>query len=678
MTLNKAQDLVNVFNNAPCGLHSLDAEGVFITVNDTELKWLGYTREELIGKKKFTDLATDESRGKFRQLYPLFKKQGFVRDVEFEMVRKDGSILHVLVNSDAHYDEDGNFKNTFTYVTDNTFAKVEAVRTRAHHLLTTTIAENATVALFMMDDKGFCTFMNPAAEKMTGYSLKEMTQKPLHYMIHHSHPDGSPYPIEECPIDRALPENSDVRTHEDVFIRKDGTFFPVTCAASPIFENGRPIATVVEVRDLTEQRNAESLIKRKNKSLELLNSIGKYISENLDLQSILQKVTDATTQLSSAEFGAFFYNSINEKGEAFMLYTLSGAPLEAFSKFGMPRNTAVFHPTFSGQGVVRVADITKDPRYGKNDPHFGMPKGHLPVVSYLAVPVMGKDGSVLGGLFFGHSKADVFTQEAEDLVAGVASQAAIAIDNARLFGDLVKANEANQNLLALARELDSKKDEFIGIASHELKTPLTSIKAYIQLLERHFESEPESMAAKYTAKTNIYINRLNSLISDLLDVSKINAGKLEFNMSDFSFSELVHESIEGIQNTSSTHTILLEIAEDCVVHADRHRIEQVFSNLLTNAIKYSPNANKIDVMVTVNGSEAIVGVRDYGIGISKEQQEKVFERFYRVDNAHRFSGLGLGLFISYEIIKRHDGRMWVESEPDKGSTFYFSLPNVKQ
>jgi GAF domain-containing protein len=128
--------------------------------------------------------------------------------------------------------------------------------------------------------------------------------------------------------------------------------------------------------------------------------IGAVLTSGLDLQTIVQTVTDETTQITNAEFGAFFYNVLNESGESYMLYTLSGAPREAFSKFPMPRATAVFAPTFHGTGVVRSPDITKDPRYGENAPYYGKPAGHLPVVSYLAVPVLSRAGEVLGGLFF--------------------------------------------------------------------------------------------------------------------------------------------------------------------------------------------------------------------------------------------------------------------------------------
>lgn len=162
----------------------------------------------------------------------------------------------------------------------------------------------------------------------------------------------------------------------------------------------------------------------------------RVVAGELDLQRVVQAVTDAATELTNAQFGAFFYNVKNDAGESYMLYTISGVPREAFSRFPMPRNTAVFEPTFSGTGIVRSANIRKDPRYGHNPPHHGMPEGHLPVVSYLAVPVVSRSGEVLGGLFFGHGEEGVFTENEEQIAAALAAQAAVAIDNARLYGAL--------------------------------------------------------------------------------------------------------------------------------------------------------------------------------------------------------------------------------------------------
>jgi len=173
-------------------------------------------------------------------------------------------------------------------------------------------------------------------------------------------------------------------------------------------------------------------------------------SAELDLERIVQNVTDAATEMINAQFGAFFYNVVNDAGESYTLYTISGVPREAFSRFPMPRNTAVFEPTFAGRGTVRSSDIRKDPRYGRNPPHNGMPAGHLPVVSYLAVPVIARSGEVLGGLFFGHEEEGVFTEAEEQIVEALAAQAAVAIDNARLYDRLMRS-EARYRALVTAR-----------------------------------------------------------------------------------------------------------------------------------------------------------------------------------------------------------------------------------
>ncbi|HEX2914522.1 MAG TPA: ATP-binding protein [Chloroflexia bacterium] len=224
-------------------------------------------------------------------------------------------------------------------------------------------------------------------------------------------------------------------------------------------------------------------------------------------------------------------------------------------------------------------------------------------------------------------------------------------------------------------ELEQRRDEFIGIASHELKTPLTSVKGYVQLLERMLSGSDNDKARLYFAKTNIYIDRLNSLIADLLDVSRVQAGKLQFNLSEFDFDELVKEGVDSIQPTATHHKIELVGKAGTTVVGDRNRLEQVLTNLLTNAIKYSPQADRVVVSVSKNQDSVEVAVQDFGIGISRENQAKIFERFYRVESSARgFSGLGIGLYISSEIINRHNGTLSVESEEGKGSIFTFTLP----
>ncbi|MXV51322.1 PAS domain-containing protein [Pedobacter sp. HMF7647] len=224
--------------------------------------------------------------------------------------------------------------------------------------------------------------------------------------------------------------------------------------------------------------------------------------------------------------------------------------------------------------------------------------------------------------------------------------------------------------------LQNLKDEFLGIASHELKTPVTSLKAYTQVLERILKREGDATKIDMVSRMDKQLNRLNSLIGDLLDVTKIQTGKLQFNNSYFDFNTLVSEIVVDLQHTTTKHAIRIVQEEMPEIYADKDKIGQVITNLVENAIKYSPQPGDIVAQSFVKPREVVFRVIDYGIGISKNKQDKVFEQFYRVnEKAHLvYPGLGLGLYISSEIIKRCGGKIWFESEEGRGSTFSFSIP----
>lgn len=227
--------------------------------------------------------------------------------------------------------------------------------------------------------------------------------------------------------------------------------------------------------------------------------------------------------------------------------------------------------------------------------------------------------------------------------------------------------------------LQQQKDNFIGIASHELKTPVTSIKAYTQVLERMLRKNGSMKEAQMISKMDGQLNRLTSLIGDLLDVTKINSGRLQFNDRTFEFNTLVAELVEDLQRTTQNHLLAATYSDPVEVFGDEERIGQVITNLITNAIKYSPGTGRIDISTTHVADGVHFCVKDYGIGIAKENLDKVFEQFYRVtgDMQHTFPGLGLGLYISAEIIKRAGGEIWVNSIEGQGATFCFRLPLQK-
>lgn len=230
------------------------------------------------------------------------------------------------------------------------------------------------------------------------------------------------------------------------------------------------------------------------------------------------------------------------------------------------------------------------------------------------------------------------------------------------------------------KQLDQEKSDFLSMASHELKTPLTSMKIFIDLLKENKDSVVTEKRRYYISRIKDQADRLNELTRDLLDVSRIETGKLKLNIENFRIDELTRETVESIQLATNKHRILIKESIPMTISADRYRIYQVFVNLLTNAIKYSGNGKDILVRVKKNGKDVIVSVQDFGIGIKKSQQVRIFDRLYQVTDPEEktYPGLGLGLYISKEIINRHNGNIWVKSEKNKGATFFFSIPITTQ
>jgi PAS domain S-box-containing protein len=643
-----------LFENLPVAIYTCDQSGYIQSYNKAAVKLWGC--EPVIGKDMWCGswkIFRPDGEPLPLDTCPMaitLKEKRAVEGEEIMVQRPDGTMRNVLPYPVPTFNTSGELTGAINTLVDITDQR----KYDAQQSMLAAIIESSDDAIISKTLDGIITSWNNAAEKMFGHTSDEAIGKRITLIIPRERLDEEHHIIEKI-------RNSEKVDHfETVRITKTGERLPISLTVSPIKNaNGQVVGASKIARNISVQKMAEEALQRYTQNLETLHSVGELIAEDLDVGKILQKVTDVTTKLTGAAFGAFFYNTIDARGEAYMLYTLSGAAREDFEKFGMPRNTEVFAKTFSGEGVLRSDDITKDPRYGKNAPNKGMPKGHLPVVSYLAVPVISQSGIVIGGLFFGHPKPGVFKKEHETIVLSIASQAGVALDNAKLYEEIKVLNE--------------RKDEFIGIASHELKTPLTSISGYLQILERNLAGD---VNIGFVKKTKVQLNKLLVLVSDLLDVSKMQTGKLELSMEPFNFYTLLADTVEIVQPLTVTHQLILNSDfEQLPVYADKQRMEQVIINLLTNAIKYSPKARKVDVSVYKSDNDITVVIKDFGIGIPIEHQQQIFSRFFRAEGlAPYMSGLGLGLYISKEIIDRHKGRIGVRSEPDNGSEFYFSIP----
>ena len=639
--------LAAIFEGMDDGVLSHDLDHIILNCNPAAEKIFCYTVSELLGKNIFT-IIPENLQAEYMAVFKRVLTGEKIAHLHTIRNNKEGRGFPVSLTVSPIRNDLGNIVGVSHIMHDTTGER----ELREKQSLLASIVENSDDAIISKTLNGIITTWNNGAERVFGYTETETIGKHISILIP---PDRL---NEENIIIENITNGNKVDHFQTVRVHKNGSPIDISLTVSPVKDSkGVVIGASKVARDITVEKKAEMAIRYQTEKLQILNAIGKTISEKLDLESILQKVTDATTQITGAAFGAFFYNTVDDDGEAYMLYTLSGAPREAFERFGMPRNTAVFGPTFSGERVLRVDDITKDPRYGQNAPHFGMPKGHLPVVSYLAVPVISSSGNVIGGLFFGHPEAGMFREDHEDLVVSIASQTAVALDNSRLFMEV--------------KELSQKKDEFIALASHELKTPLTSMSGFLQLLDRKVTDANKL----YVEKALKHLKKLNILINDLFDISKIQSGKLQFYFEEFDLTLLIKECLDAIREAYTSHEIYFDDTGEMILEGDKMRLEQVLTNLLTNAIKYSPEADKVEIAVKKSETEILVSIKDYGMGINKENISHIFSQFYRAKGLDRnISGLGLGLYITKEIIERHGGRIWAESEPWMGATFSFALP----
>jgi PAS domain S-box-containing protein len=536
----------------------------------------------------------------------------------------------------------------------------QAAATRAY---LAAIVDSADDAILAKDLDGVIQSCNAAAERLFGYSADELVGHSVRMLIP---PERQ---AEEDEILARLRRGERLQHVESVRVAKDGRRIDLALTISPVRdERGRIIGASKIGRDITASKQAEAerlrLLEENAAVTETLNNVGAMVASDLDRSKVVQAVTDAATELTGAQFGAFFYNVLDERGETYTLYTISGVPREAFSKFPMPRNTAVFEPTFKGTAVVRSDDITKEPQYGHNAPHQGMPTGHLPVRSYLAVPVRGRGGDVIGGLFFGHSEVARFAEHHERIAVGIAAWAAVALENAYLYESVQDASRL--------------KDEFLASLSHELRTPLNAIVGYVRMLQTGMLPPEKRQKAIDTIARNA--TSLTQIVEDVLDISRIVSGKIRLNVQPVDLPTVARNAIDAIAPAAEAKGVRVETVIDphaAPVSGDPERLQQVLWNLLSNAVKFTKRDGKVQVRLERVNSHVELTVSDSGIGIAPEFLPHVFERFRQAEGGttRERGGLGLGLSIARQLTEMHGGTIEVSSRGlGQGASFCVKLP----
>jgi PAS domain S-box-containing protein len=647
------QQIKDLLEDDPIAVYTCDQTGCITFYNQSAVKLWGFVPEtgdnlwhrhwkmyQLTGE---TMAMADSPMGKALREERIIQGQEITVETPGQVFKR--LLVYCRPVYDAQHTLIGSY-NSLVDISDKIFIE-------SKQAVLSAIVESSDDAIISKNLESTIISWNRGAERIFGYKEEEVLGKSIKILIPPSRL------TEEDEILRQIRSGKKVDHFETIRVAKSGMEIPISITVSPVKDNyGNIVGASKIARDISEQVKAQKEIERNAKNLELLNSIGKLILGNLDANSLLQQVTDATTKITGAAFGAFLYNTTNVDGDPFLLYTLSGLSESVFEQMGVSKQVDAFNQGFEGRKAIRMDDLTTDPMYKVFDPGVDLDLPDLQIRSYLAVPVVSSSGHVVGALLFGHPEPAVFKAEHEDIIGSIAAQAAIALENSRLFEEV--------------KGLNAKKDEFIALASHELKTPLTTIKGYLQLVSTKAQ---DKIAKMFIDKSLYQVGKLNSLISDLLDVSKIEAGKLQFNSETLDMRALVAEVMETFPYTNNTHKILFDLPEEkSLIVGDRQRIEQVLINLLTNAIKYSPKADKVYVSINNDKERVTVRIKDEGVGLKEEHLNKIFNRFYRAEGVGHVSGLGIGLYLTKEIIERHHGEIHVTSEYGKGSEFFFSLP----
>ncbi len=726
--------LTNVLEKTPFGFALMNGDYVVEFANDTWLEIAHKTREEVTGKKLF-DLFPETAE----QLIPLcetVRKTGnpfHAPEFSIKLVR-NGVLQDVYFNFIYHpvYDDNGAFQYFVTVameITEMVEIKTKVKEDEERLRLATESSHTATWDLNLVTRE---IIHSNYLSEIFGYGSDELVSH--EQLRSHLSEYDRVYVVEKA-FEEAL--KTGIYKYEAQITDKNGVEKWVATNGKVFFDDqGQPARMLGVMQDISERKKSEILLKQSHHQLNTAMEATKLGTFDMDPES-LQKYNfsprfleifgyDATKETIGSNIleKHIHKNFIKTRAEALReaketgdLYYQTKIVLRDGSVKWIELYGRLLPPANGSKAYISgtVRDITDlknfEEKISASEKKYRFLADSMPQMVWIGEP----DGKLT---YFNKSTLDYSGKDYNHFMEGNGWLEIVhpeeQKENLRLWEKSVKTkkpfayehrfrNKHNEYRWFMSRaypELDelgnvtkwvgtstdidemkrqeNQKNDFIKMANHELKTPVTTIKGYVQLLKKmRGDSEDKFLVNSLNTIEN-QVNKLTLLIGDLLDISRMESGKLPLNKREFSLLKLVTETIEDIKASEQSHQINFELnhTADVGVYGDKDRITQVLNNLLTNAIKYSPNAGTVNVELFVEDECAVVSVEDFGIGMDQKELKRIFERFYRVsgDDEETFPGFGIGLFIVKDIMDRHDGKIWVESEKNKGSKFYFSLP----
>ena len=649
-----ASEMMDLYNNAPCGYHSLDADGVFLRINDTELSWLGYSRDEVIGKKRFPDLLTPGSLQVFEESFPRFKESGWAQNLEFEMVRKDGSAMPVLMSATAVSDAQGRYVMSRSTVFDVTDRKRAEEMIRLNELR---LESMVRIAQYRAND----------VQALLDYALDEaitLTGSTVGYIYEYDQDLGGfrlsswskggarEHAVTAARTARPLETTGlwgeAVRQRRPIVVNHDRALHPLPCDGPdgqvrihrlmtvPVLDGDRIVAVIgvankdsdydsSDVRQLVllmdsvwrvvERKHADEVLRQSEQRLNLLIQQTPLAVIEWDTDSRVSRWNPAAERV----FGYAAAEAIGRHGS--FIAPSAGGPRPEGARGDLPTN---------GGGAPRsiLENLTKD--------------GRTILCEWHSTPLTTEDGRLIG-------------------VAALASD----------FTELRKAEREMKETLEI-------KSQFISTVSHELRTPLTAIKESIEIVREETAGTLPAEAQDFLDVARRNIDRLARLIHNVLAFQRLEAGNTRFDLIPQDLNQIVREVVAAMSPLAAQKALELSLAlEETLprVECDRDQITQVLTNLIGNAIKFSDRGG---VLVATGASDDrfMATVTDTGCGISQEDLPRLFQKFRQLGpwDERAAGGSGLGLAISKEIVERHGGSIWIESELGEGTAVRFVLP----
>jgi PAS domain S-box-containing protein len=662
--LRRANDrMVNVLESITDGFSVLDSEWRFTYINSRALAILaplGFTRDKLVGQVLWDVLPELEGSELDRQCRLALATQ---QTVSFEFFFPP---LNAWFDFRVYPSADG----LTGYFQDITARKIVEDSLRQSEEMLRALADSIPQLAWSANPDGYVVWFNQRWYQYTGSTPEQS----LGWGWQNTH---SPEVLPQARQLWLASIRAGVPFEMEVPIRgADGQYRWFLTRVNPLHDkDGRLQRWFGTSTDVDQVKRVQQALRDETQVLELLNSTGSALASQRDLRPLLQTVTDAATTIGGARFGVFYYGCSCDDDGAPPLLILSGAVPPAFAESGEQIAHALEPVPHDARATIRCDDIDKVLDAAATSG----------VRSFLSVPVVARSGKQFGSLFFGHPETGMFSERTARIIEGIAAQAAVAIDNTRLYEAAQRAAEERKVLLenerqarAEAERTSQMKDEFLATLSHELRTPLSAILGWAQVLRRGSRDPLDLQRGLLTIERNARAQA--QLIEDLLDVSRITSGKVLLDIQSVAASAMIDAAIETVRPAADAKQIRIERMIDPhtpFVAADPSRLQQVIWNLLSNAIKFTPRGGAVLVQLRTAEGHAEIAVSDNGAGIAPEFIGHVFERFRQADSSttRKHGGLGLGLSIVKQLVEQHGGTARADSEGEgRGATFTLQWP----